>query len=137
MTKFKKGDIVLYSPSDLPDTPPFGAVVASEPRVIDGTLLCRLEGLDKTYKRGQTIVPEAVVDRLELAPTVYCSGQEHTPDGWHVREHIFEDEYDGEIAYEAGKWLWWAMGIPGKSNSYESARLAAEEIVREEIRESK
>jgi hypothetical protein len=144
MTTFKRGDIVLYRPILTMNL--FGAVVASKSSMeIDGDLRCDIRGLSADYFKMYglphklSLVISVLVERLELAPTVFSNGNEHTPDGWHLRGNVFESEFNGAICWHDNKdssqagWRYsfrdangWVYGR--RAESYEAARAAVEEL---------
>lgn len=93
-TKFKKGDIVLYSPTTTPGSPKFGAVVRKKPWQLGDkkTWVTHVVGLGPAYgahihKPDSTIVHAACLRALEHAPTIYCSNRQ-----W-ITQELFEGDF--------------------------------------------
>jgi len=138
MSDFKKGDIVLYKPSDLPGQPAFGAVVKTESWELGhGAVVCHLKGLGKAYddftgKRGRTTVSAALVDRLKPAPTYYHVATKSwliSNDGdcaGHIYWHDAPSLQDNGWKYSLRDAEDWTHGI--HAESYEAARAKVEEL---------
>jgi hypothetical protein len=122
---WKTGDIVI-SEERCEGQSGFGAVVCG-PVDLDGRT--RVVGLRHFLGHGRNRSKAARCSKLRPAPTELVAGQ------WVVAGEYEPDAvvtYASEPSPETGHvgWCWWARGRMGESDSYESAKLAAEEALR-------
>jgi hypothetical protein len=134
---WKPGDLVLYEPSP---GHVFGAVVASEPFYAFGKTCVRLKAIGPAY-RGQArdFVPAASCSVLRTAPTLFVRKRigafsMSKPDEFEPGEWVLSSpglECAQVFWFEEHGWMWRAEHAKvGTTDSYETAKLAAEEALR-------